>query len=74
MKIEIFEKAEQIRKQRKQFEAARDAITKMIDQKGAQLDLVDDNDEAANVNLEHIEARNRIEKMIGELDAQFDAL
>lgn len=74
MKIETYEKAESIRKQRKQLEAARDAVTKIIDQHGTQLDMIDDNDAAAGTNQVHVDTRNSIEAMIGELDAQFEAL
>jgi len=74
MKIEIYEKAFKLRKEIKSFEQTRDAITIIIDRHSAQGDMLDDNDRASRVNEAHIKNRNAIEEMIGELNAEFDAL
>ena len=74
MKQETFEKAQEIKKQIKALEAARDTITRVIDQHSAQSDLLDDNDNAARVNQAHIDYRNNIETLIGELNHEFDQL
>lgn len=74
MKIEIYERAQELRKEIKQLQAARDQITKVIDRATPQLDIIDDNEQAARQNLAHVETRNNIETMIAELEHQFDEL
>lgn len=74
MKLETYEQAVEIKKRIKALQQARDTMTTLIDAHSNQLDMIDDNDAAAAVNLAYSDTRSGLEARIADLEREFDAL